>query len=130
MAHDELQIFELAKLHLELMRRITTALEQLAGSSSAKAPNYMLPLDAWGSFDWASIGAVVTASDATGPTTISWRNQQYIRRSPVNKFSPAIFFSRCVGKDERGENQYERLITFKPLPQAEPVPERVSRLVR
>lgn len=131
MAHEiELQIFELAKLHLELMRRIADALEQLAGTDSAKAPNYQIPLPQWSSFNWESIGAVVERADNHGAAIVSWRGQIFTRRSPENKFGPTIFFSRCIGKDERGENQYERLVTFKPLAAVEPVPDRVSRLVR
>ena len=130
MAHDESQILELVKLHLELMRRITNALEQLAGDHSVKAPNYQIPLESWSTFDWQFIGAVVERRDNHGAAIVSWRGQIFTRRSPDNKFGAAIFFSRCIGKDERGENQYERLVTFKPLPQVEPVPQRVSRLIR
>lgn len=126
----ELQILESAKRHLELMRRITAALEALAGERLIKPPNYQIPLELWGSFDWRSIGAVVERADNHGAAIVSWRGQIFTRRSPSNKYDPAVWYSRCTGKDDRGENQYERLITFKPLAQAEPVPERVSRLVR
>lgn len=94
------------------------------------APNYQLSLERWQGFDWASIGATVERVDSYGAAVISWRGQMFVRRSPANKFEAAIWFSRCTGKDERGENQYERLCTFKPVPQAEPLPERVMRLVR
>lgn len=132
MAHEiELQIFELVKLHLQLMERIALALESMASAQAPqRAPNYELPLERWKNFDWASIGARVERSDSFGPAIISWRGIQFARRSPANKYQEAIWFSRCIGKDERGENQYERLATFKPLSAVEPVPERVSRLIR
>lgn len=126
----ERQILESAQIHLELMGRITAALEQLAGDAGVKAPNYQIPLESWSAFDWQSIGAVVERADNHGAAIVSWKGQIFTRRSPDNKFGATIFFSRCIGKDERGENQYERLITFKPLPQAEAVSERVSRLIR
>lgn len=109
---------------------IASALEQIIGSAGQKAPNYQQSLENWTLFDWASIGATVERTDAHGVAVVSWRGLQFIRRSPLNKFSESVWFSRCIGKDSSGENQYERLITFKRLPQAEPVPERVSRLVR
>jgi hypothetical protein len=53
-----------------------------------------------------------------------------VRRSPANKFGEAIWFSRCTGKDENGENKYEKLITFKPTSKiaVEPLPEKVLQL--
>lgn len=131
MAHDELQIFEYAKLHLALMERIALALESLVSAQEpAKPPNYTLPLERWKDFDWASIGATVESTDFHGVATVVWRGQQFKRRNPTNRYDPAVWYSRSIGKDERGENQYERLVTFKPLPQVEPVPQRVSRLIR
>lgn len=131
MATDlELSILELAQRHLELMQRIVIALEVLSSAQPLKAPNYEMPLESWTGFNWESIGAIVQQTDDCGATVVSWRGQIFTRRSPSNRYDPAVWYSRCTGKDERGKNQYERLITFKPLAQAEPVPERVSRLVR
>ncbi|MHC5829041.1 MAG: single-stranded DNA-binding protein, partial [Nostoc sp.] len=69
--------------------------------------------------------------DQHGAAIVGWGGQQFIRRSPANKYDPAIWFSRCTGKAEDGSNAYERLITFKPLSKTEvdPLPEKVTRLV-
>lgn len=115
---------------LTALERIADALERLAPTSVA-APNYIKPLEQFADFDWATIGAAVDKSDQYGAAIISWRGQQFVRRSPQNKFGEAIWFSRCVGKDDQGENRYERLITFKPISnvEVEPVPEKILRLL-
>lgn len=112
----------------QALERIAAILERIA--PAPKAPNYLFDLEAYPAFDWASIEAVVVQSDGDGAAAVRWCGQIYNRRSPTNKFSEAIWYSRCIGKDESGENQYERLCTFKRLSQAEPVPERVARLMR
>ncbi|HEY9635256.1 MAG TPA: single-stranded DNA-binding protein [Coleofasciculaceae cyanobacterium] len=128
---------EQTNLWLEIQHRQMLALERIADTleriapTSTKAPNYQYPLESFTTFDWTSIGATIVQNDQYGAAIVSWRGQQFVRRSPSNKFDPAIWFSRCVGKDESGENRYERLITFKPLSktEVEPVPEKVRRLV-
>lgn len=92
------------------------------------APNYQCKLEDFAAFDWGRIGVTVEQKDTDGVAVVSWRGNQYLRRSAQNKFKPAIWFSRAVGKDENGENQYERLITFKELAQAEPLPDKVRRM--
>ena len=121
LALQQQQIIELS--------RIAAALEQLQSGSSATghyAPNYERNLNEFSEFDWSSIGAVVEYSDDYGVAAVRWGGKSFRRRSANNKFTPAIWFSRCCGKDERGENVYERLVTFKPIAQAEPLPERVK----
>jgi multisubunit Na+/H+ antiporter MnhB subunit len=54
-------------------------------------------------------------------TLVEYRGKTYKRRSPENKFGAAIWFSRSVGKDEEGQNQYEKFITFKEMAPAEPL---------
>jgi hypothetical protein len=110
------------------LERIADALDRLAPANTA-APNYQRPLEQFANFDWSSINASVERSDQYGAAIVNWRGQQYVRRSPSNKFGEAIWFSRCVGKDEQGENRYERLITFKPVSKVEieAVPEKVLR---
>jgi hypothetical protein len=128
---------EQTNLWLEIQHRQMLALKKIADTleriapTSTTAPNYQYPLESFTSFDWASIGATIVHLDQHGPAVVSWRGQQFIRRSPSNKFSEAIWFSRCVGKDDSGENRYERLVTFKPLSktEVEPVPDKVRRLV-
>lgn len=112
------------------LERLADAVERLAPTTTT-APNYIYSLESFKIFDWASIGATIERSDQYGPAIVSWRGQQFVRRSPSNKFGEAIWYSRCVGKDENGENKYERLITFKPFSktEVEPIPEKVMRIV-
>ncbi len=107
---------------IESMTRIAIALEQMI--LQAAAPNYQFDLKDLAAFNWESIGAVVADFDSDGATAIVWRNHTFLRRSPSNKFDAAIWFSRCVGRDSKGANIYERLITFKAPPLAEPLPQR------
>ena len=108
------------QLIIESMQRIAIALELMIPPQVA--PSYQFALDKFATFDYASIGAVVADKDSDGASAILWRNNIYVRRSPTNKFESAIWFSRCVGRDEKGANIYERLITFKAMSDAEPLP--------
>lgn len=115
---------------LRSLDRIADALERLAPPPAI--PNYQFPLEAFSSFDWKSIGAVVEQSDASGATIICWRGLHFTRRSPSNKFGEAIWFSRSIGKNEQGQIAYERLISFRPIAttgQVEPLPDRTRRFV-
>ena len=112
------------QLIIESLQRIAIALELMI--PLAAAPNYQWSLENFATFDWSSIGAVVQERDSDGATAIAWKNNTYLRRSPSNKFGAAIWFSRWVGRDEKGVNQYERLITFKAISDAEPLPQRVA----
>ncbi len=122
-------------LWLEVQHRQITALEQIAEAldrlAPNTAPNYQRSLEEFRSFAWESINATIERSDQYGAAIVNWRGYQFVRRSPSNKFGEAIWFSRCVGKDETGENKYERLITFKPTSKAQvdAIPEKVSRLM-
>ena len=109
---------------MQALERIANALERI---SPQTAPNYQYPLESFKSFDWNSIQAKVIKSDQYGAAVVRWNGKQYIRRSPSNKYNPAVWFSRCTGKSDDGNNLYERLITFKPLSkaEAEPLPEKV-----
>lgn len=144
MATDELQlVLYLLQEHNEIKRRqtealthITSVLEQILTcllqqsiSVSKAPPNYTRALAEFPSFDWTSIGASIVQTDNYGAAIVRWGGRDYVRRSPSNKFGEAIWFSRSVGKDEMGNNTYERLITFKPQAEAEALPNRVlSRL--
>lgn len=110
------------------LERIADALEQ--ATPTAQAPNYQRPLEDFADFDWASINATVDQVDRYGAAIVSWRGQQFIRRSPSNKFGEAIWFSRHSGKTDDGENKYERLVTFKPVSRVvEPVPDKIQRVM-
>lgn len=103
-----------------LMERIAIALERMAPDSGA--PNLQKPIEEYKGFNWAAIGARVVQSDQYGPAIVEWGGKQFTRRSPQNKFSAAIWFSRSTGaKDGEGRTIYERLISFKVLEGADPV---------
>lgn len=128
-------------LELQLLQRNTMALEAIQDIlrdmyttliavrhivQSTQPTDYQYDLSAFPNFDWDKIGAAVVERDRYGAAAVTWGGHTYIRRSPQNKFGEAIWFSRCTGKGETGENVYERLITFKRHKQcASPVPERV-----
>jgi DdrB-like protein len=117
---------------LQALSQQTQLLDRLVRIVEARqpAPAYLRGIDEFEQFDWSEIDAAVTQTDADGVAIVTWRGHQYVRRSPSNKFSPAIWFSRAVGKDDSGENRYERLITFKELAEPEPLPNRVRRVTR
>jgi hypothetical protein len=110
-----------------LLQQLVQQLNQQA-QTDRPAPNYQSRIEDFQNFDWARIGATVEYSDGDGVAVVSWGGNQYLRRSAQNKFKPAIWFSRAVGKDENGENRYERLISFKQLAEVEPLPDKVRRL--
>lgn len=121
-------------LELQWLQRNTMALEAIRDTLTVirlqlmaeHTPNYQHDLKAFSRFDWLAIGATVMERDRYGVSAVSWGGHEYKRRSPQNKFGEAIWFSRCTGKDDRGENEYKRLITFKrEISKAEPLPERV-----
>lgn len=105
------------ELWLEIQHRQMVALERIADTLDSlapkSAPDIKRPIEEFKTFDWSSIGARVDKSDDYGPAVVSWRGQPYTRRSPVNKYEPCLWYSRCIGKNEDGSNLYERLITFK-----------------
>lgn len=128
-------LYKQISLQNQLLERIAIATERTAESvaqivsSNTTAPNLTAPLESFATFDWSSLGATVERSDQWGVAIVSWRGLQFVRRSPSNKYDPAIWFSRCTGKADNGENIYERLVTFRPLSkiEVEPVPEKVAR---
>jgi hypothetical protein len=114
--------------HLAVLDRIARALETIA-LSNAPAPNFVKSIEAYSGFDFTSIGALVKGRDQNGPTELEWGGYSWTRRSPNNKFGEAIWFSRAIGKDAEGNVKYSRLITFKKMSEAEPLPRKVEALV-
>lgn len=112
----------------QALERIAVALEQL---SPRTTPNYQYSLETFHDFEWDSIGATVIKTDRDGAAVVAWNGQHYFRRSPSNKYEPAVWFSRCTGKGDDGNNSYERLITFKDLSKKEidPLPQKVRDFV-
>jgi len=118
-------------LHIiaESLQDIELHLRQLAISSNP-APNYQRAMSEYNNFDWSSIGATVLSRDNDGATVVEWNGQVFKRRSPNNKYDAAIFFSRCLGKDAAGNNQYARLIKFTPPAEAEPISDKAKKAIR
>ena len=117
------QIVRQILTHLD---RIALALETLARAGAPAEPNYIKPLSDYREFDWESINASVVQQDADGPTHLEWGGALWTRRSPSNKFEPAIWYSRASGKDDEGNVSYLRLITFRQVKDADPIPERTA----
>ena len=110
----------------QLLERIAIALERMR---PAVAPNYQASLETFLSYDWAAIGAEVTARDADGPTIVTVNGVQYSRQTSSQQSSPALWFSRCLGQSDAPETHSERLITFKlaSVMEPTPLPESVKR---
>jgi len=121
----EAKMSETTTIAFEL-KRIAAALETLSRAGEPEEPNLVRPIGEFGGFDWAGIGASVVQSDRDGPTHLEHGGYLWTRRSPSNKFDPAIWFSRPAGKDDAGEIRYLRLITFRKIGEADPLPDAVK----
>lgn len=113
---------------------MATALEPLRVAlmaiASTNPPNWRRPLAAYKNGWVQQIGASEISRDACGPTVVAWMGHCYVRRAGENKkFGTAIWFSRSMGKNEAGETNYARLITFADghTPTAEPLPDYVAQ---
>jgi DdrB-like protein len=115
---------------IETLLAQTALLERLAIAveGNQPAPNYLVALSSFAQFDWSTIAATVESRDRDGAAVVTWHGNRYTRRSASNKFQPAIWFSRAIGKDDQGTTQYERLITFKESAVAEPLPDKVRQV--
>ncbi|MBP0021248.1 MAG: hypothetical protein J7647_27300 [Cyanobacteria bacterium SBLK] len=106
-------------LLLDLQLRQTVALEKIAAFLTTQQPESVPDIQEdianFATYNWEAIGAEVLQRDQYGVAAVAWRGKQFYRRSPQNAFGAAIWFSRCIGKDESGKNKYERLIRFKPM---------------
>lgn len=111
---------------IPLLERIAVSLERLANDGKPAAPNLTRPMEEYAGFDWSAIGAEIVKRDDDGPTHIQHNGVLYTRRSPVNKFDPAIWYSAPAGKDDEGNTAYVRLITFKSLGDADPLPSKLT----
>lgn len=94
------------------------------------APDVEMPIERFHSFDWAQIGAQVLIEDEFGPAIVSYGGKAFKRRAPDNAYGAAVWYSRCIGKNDDGTNKYVRLITFKTLSdKVEPMGRKVERAV-
>jgi hypothetical protein len=122
---------EYEELSIALLGEILGQLKQLNAAAEVRKPfvSYTKRIEDYPSFDWESIGAVILDSDDDGVCQVEHKGEVYSRRSPTNKFAPAIWFSRSAGKDSDGENQYVRLITFKKFDfEPEPIHRNTKKL--
>ncbi|NJR71148.1 MAG: hypothetical protein HC771_22815 [Synechococcales cyanobacterium CRU_2_2] len=102
---------------IELLEELNQGVRSLISAADAQKPfrTHYKSIEAFASFDWASIGAVVVATDGDGPTVVEFQGEVFKRRSPQNKFDPAVWYSRSLGKDDAGTQQYQKLVVFKDL---------------
>lgn len=107
---------------LAKLETITTLLKQLLRQNAPHAPNYRHPLSAYWTFDWHSIGAEIIRRDKKGATQVLWGGYLWLRRNDNGrKYGDAIWFSRADGRNDNGDMNYIRLITFKDSAEPEPV---------
>ncbi|MBA7542095.1 hypothetical protein ES705_34414 [subsurface metagenome] len=105
------------------LNRIEKHLAHIAEALDADraAPNYRNTLAAYPGYVWADINASVVASDDHGATRVMWHRHIYTRRSNP-KYGRGVWFSRGAGRDDAGEQIYQRLCTFAPPSPVEPLP--------
>jgi hypothetical protein len=111
---------------IEAIQGVEAQLQQLAIAANP-APNFHKPLAEYWTFDWSLIGAIPRSSDQEGVTSVEWNGRLFTRRSPQNKFQESVWFSRAIGRDELGNNKYEKLITFKNAGEAEELGSKVKK---
>ena len=105
-------IEQLLQQQNQLLSELIVTLRELKPQAPPSL-NMQFPIEEFADFDWAQIGARVVKYDDDGPTVVERDGHQYRRRSPQNKFAPAVWFSRCTGKDDQGNaNAYEKLVSF------------------
>lgn len=121
---------ETETLILAQLVRIADAMERLASGGKPTAPNIVRPIEEFRSFDWGAHNFEVVTQDNDGPTHVTYNGTLYTRRSPSNKFEPAIWYSAPAGKDADGNVEYIRLITFRTFGEADPLPAKVNGATR
>lgn len=113
-----------------LLAEINESLKTIARAHKPPAPNWKRPLKDYGLAFFQAKGIKIIEQDEHGPTLVSFDDELYTRRVPSNqKYGMAVWFSRAVGKDEDGENQYETLVRFKDFTPAEPMDNKTAKAV-
>lgn len=108
---------------------IEASLAQIV-SAQNPSPNYTRHINEFLTFDWLTINARVTETDDDGPAVVEWQNKLFKRRAGNPTFGEnVVYFSRAVGKDDSGQNRYERLITFKEMGEARELSRKTSKTV-
>lgn len=109
---------------------IEASLSQIV-SAQNPSPNYTRHIAEFLTFDWLTINARVTETDQDGPSVVEWQNKLFKRRAGNPTFGEnVIYFSRSIGKDESGQNRYERLITFKEMGEARELSRKTAKTVQ
>lgn len=105
----------------DLYSLVKTLCNRLDAIASQHPPDWKLPLAYYKALWCERIGATVIDGDEHGPSQVMWSGHIYTRRAGSGKYGVAIWFSRSIGKDDNGETEYGRLITFKDQAPAEPL---------
>lgn len=109
---------------------IEASLAQIV-SAQNPSPNYTRHINEFLTFDWLTINARVTETDDDGPAVVEWQNKLFKRRAGNPTFGEnVVYFSRAVGKDDSGQNRYERLITFKEMGEARELSRKTQKTVQ
>jgi len=113
---------------IEILAQIEQHLHRIADALDADrpAPGYHRPLAAYPGFNWTDIAAQEVTRDDNGATRVEWNRHTFTRRSNA-KYGPGVWFSRGAGRDEDGNLQYARLITFSPRGAVEELPGKVIK---
>ena len=111
--------YKLNQKILQTQQLILARLDRLVDNIEINDPEIERSLSEYKNFDWKAIGARVIEIDTDGVALVEWRGKIYKRRSPDNKFSPAIWYSRKEG------DSYKKLITFKDFGSIEPLGRKV-----
>lgn len=106
---------------LTYLNAIAQSLGEISSRLGPEAPNFQRPLAEYRAFDWSGIGAVPDEEDNYGVAVVSYGGYQWKRRHGTGKYGKAIWFSRASGRNEEGEADYLRLVTFKDLAPVEPL---------
>ena len=111
--------YKLNQKILQTQQLILARLDRLVDNIEINDPEIERSLSEYKNFDWKAIRARVIEIDSDGVALVEWRGKIYKRRSPDNKFSPAIWYSPKEG------DSYKKLITFKDFGSIEPLGRKV-----
>lgn len=118
---------------IALLGEILGQLKQLNAAAEVRKPHicHTKQIEEYSTFDWEAFGAKVVERDDDGVCLVEFKGEIYSRRSPQNKFAPAIWFSRSDGKDEDGNTKYVKLVIFKKFDfEPEPIPAKARQYMQ
>jgi hypothetical protein len=126
-------VTEYEELSIALLGEILGQLKQLNAAAEVRKPHlcHTKRIEEYPTFDWEAFGAKVVERDDDGVCLVEFKGEIYSRRSPQNKFAPAIWFSRSDGKDEDGNTKYVKLVIFKKFDfEPEPIPAKARQYMQ